>query len=92
MDNALISALAEALKPTIREAIRENLREFAKDLSLFREDKPDLICIDEAADLVGLSKQTLYTRTSQGTIPHHKRGKRLYFSRIELDKWIKNNE
>ena len=91
MDNALISALAEALKPCIKDAIKENLRDLLGNPGFLREEKPDLVNIDVAAEITGLAKQTLYSRTSQGTIPYHKRGKRLYFSRKELEVWIKND-
>lgn len=44
---------------------------------------------DEAADLLQLSKQSLYVKTMNRTVPHIKRGKRLYFDRSELIAFIR---
>lgn len=46
--------------------------------------------IDDASLLTGLSKSRLYTLTSQNKIPFHKspEGRSLYFSRDELNEWM----
>lgn len=46
--------------------------------------------LDDASLLTGLSKSRLYALTSQGKIPHHKspEGRNLYFSRDELNAWM----
>jgi excisionase family DNA binding protein len=53
------------------------------------ESKP--LSIEEASAFIGLAKQTLYKFTSEGTIPHHKQGGKLFFFREELIEWIKGN-
>lgn len=51
-----------------------------------------VLTLDEAARYTGLSKSTLYKLTSNREIPHSKPfGKRIYFDRIELDNWLKQN-
>jgi excisionase family DNA binding protein len=47
-----------------------------------------LIGIDEAASIVGMKRSTLYARTSNRSIPHYKRGGKLYFRRSELINWL----
>jgi len=47
-----------------------------------------LIGIDEAATIVGLRRSTLYAHTSNRTIPHYKRGGKLYFRHSELLAWL----
>ena len=47
-----------------------------------------LIGIDEAATIVGLKRSTLYAHTSNRTIPHYKRGGKLYFRQSELVAWL----
>jgi excisionase family DNA binding protein len=42
----------------------------------------------EAANLVGISVSTLYKKTADHTIPHYKRGKKLYFKKQELIGWM----
>lgn len=51
-------------------------------------DEEPLIGIDEAAKILGLKRTTLYSRTSNRTIPHYKRGGKLYFRRSELIEWL----
>jgi excisionase family DNA binding protein len=36
------------------------------------------------------AKQTVYQWTANGEVPHHKRGKKLYFLKSEIDQWLKN--
>ncbi len=51
----------------------------------------EILNIEEAAVLTGLAKQTLYSFTSQRTIPHFKRGKGIKFRRTELELWMLEN-
>lgn len=53
------------------------------------DDSKQLLSIDEAADFLGLSKPTIYSKCSRGELPYMKRSKRLYFSRTELIEYIK---
>lgn len=48
----------------------------------------EFLTIDEAAKLLTLSKQTIYGLVSKSTIPHLKKGKRLYFLKKDLITWI----
>jgi excisionase family DNA binding protein len=50
-------------------------------------DEP-LIGIDEASVVLRLKRSTVYAHTSNRTIPHYKRGGRLYFRRSELLAWL----
>lgn len=46
----------------------------------------------EACAYTGFSKSYLYKLTSAGRIPHYKpEGKRLYFDKGELDRWLLRN-
>jgi len=55
-------------------------------------DKPDLVFIDEAAEITGLKKSTIYLKSSKKEIPHMKRGRKLYFKRSELLEWIEKGK
>lgn len=48
-----------------------------------------ILTIKEAAELLHLAVPTLYTKVSRGELPAMKRGKRLYFSRVELVEYLK---
>jgi excisionase family DNA binding protein len=52
--------------------------------------KSDRCTLPEAVELTGLKKSALYKMTMGGSIPYEKFGKRLVFSRKELEAWIKD--
>lgn len=52
----------------------------------------NVLCFDDVALLTGLSKSHLYKLTCGHQIPHYKpNGKQIYFDRIELETWMKQN-
>ena len=53
-------------------------------------ESEQLLSIQQTADLLCLSKPTIYGLVSRGDIPCMKKGKRLYFSQSELLAWIKS--
>ncbi len=64
---------------------------------LLQSAKPDakqseLLSIQEAATFLNLSKSTLYNKVNRNELPYMKKGKRLYFSRIELVDYIKSGK
>jgi excisionase family DNA binding protein len=42
-----------------------------------------------AKQVLGLSEPRIYALVSDGTLPHFKKGNRLFFSRAELVAWVK---
>ena len=52
-----------------------------------KEDQ--ILNIQQAAELIKLSVPTIYGLVQRSAIPVSKQGKRLYFSKDELIKWIK---
>lgn len=48
----------------------------------------DLLNIKQASELITLAIPTLYSKVSLKQIPFCKKGKRLYFSRMELLQWV----
>lgn len=50
----------------------------------------DLLTVPELAEVLTLSIPTIYAMTSTNRIPFFKRGKKVYFSRIEIDAWVKS--
>lgn len=47
--------------------------------------------INELCTLTTLSKSTIYKLTMSGKIPHYKQAKHLYFDRVEIENWLKEN-
>jgi excisionase family DNA binding protein len=54
----------------------------------YHEPPQDRIGLNEAMELTGLKESAIYKRTMTGEIPFQKFGKRLVFSRKDLNEWI----
>lgn len=52
-------------------------------------DTPDLLTIKQAAEFINLAVPTIYGMVGRNEIPFMKRAKKLYFSRQELEDWIR---
>ncbi|WP_417237057.1 helix-turn-helix domain-containing protein [Bizionia paragorgiae] len=48
--------------------------------------------IEQLSNYLGLSKSHIYKLTSSHTIPHSKRGKRLYFDKEVINTWVLENK
>lgn len=68
----------------------EHLEKLILKISTTKEDKEDILNIDEASKLLNLSVSTIYSKVSRREIPVNKQGKRIYFYRHELMQWIKS--
>lgn len=61
-----------------------------KNLVTQQTEKP--LCLDEAAAYLNIKKSYLYKLTHLKILPFFKpNGKKIYFSKSELDKWIMRN-
>ena len=74
------------LRQIIREEVRAVLNN--EDNQVAGTDQEGFINLDQAAEFLKVAKQTLYTKTSAGTIPFTKKGKRLLFKKSELAAWL----
>ena len=50
------------------------------------------LTLDECCKYTGYSKSYMYKLTSGKSIPHSKRGKKVFFDKDELDKWLSRNK
>ena len=48
----------------------------------------EVLNLTQASVYVSLSKSAIYKKTSVRSIPHFKKGKKLYFKKSELDLWL----
>lgn len=54
--------------------------------------KKEVLNFSEAAQYLDISESHLYKLTSRKQVPHYcPQGKRLYFNRAELDRWLQQN-
>jgi excisionase family DNA binding protein len=75
-DDILLEKFIENVKMLINEVLKQDV----------------MFDMDKACKYLGLSKSTLYKLTMNGEIPHYKpTGKKIYFSKIEIDNWVKTN-
>lgn len=73
----------------INELILQKLESIEK--ILVEKEKP-FLTLPEAAEYLGISKNTLYGYTSKQIIPFHKvRGRKIYFKISELDNFVLNS-
>ncbi|HNP17598.1 MAG TPA: helix-turn-helix domain-containing protein [Fulvivirga sp.] len=52
------------------------------------DPKKKFLTIEEATEMTGYSKSTIYRMTSERTIPHLKNGGKLMFSYDDLSEWL----
>jgi len=97
----LLARIESILKTVEQPEITERLDRIEGGLAkildaLDRERADEVLDIDGAVKLTGLSKGAIYGKTAwiEGqppAIPHYKKGKRLYFRRSELEAWLTEN-
>lgn len=68
----------------------EHLEKLIIRISIVEENKDEVLNIQEASKLLNLSVSTIYSKVCKREIPVNKQGKRIYFYRHELMKWIKS--
>ena len=57
---------------------------------LYKSD--ELMNINELAEFIDESVQSIYSRTSQRTIPFYKKGKKLLFKKSEILDWLETRK
>ena len=68
----------------------EYLEKLILRISIVEENENEILNIQEASKLLNLSVSTIYSKVCKREIPVNKQGKRIYFYRHELMKWIKS--
>ena len=73
----------------LQEIIESSIkRAFRSEGNLKEQNSTEHFNVDQAATFLDLAKQTIYGLTYKDLIPHYKRGKKLYFLKAELEKWM----
>lgn len=63
-----------------------------KNIENLLSQTKEVLSIDEVSQYTGLSKSTIYKLTCYKLIPHYKQAKHLFFSRPEIDLFLKSNK
>ena len=90
INNTFESLLSELLTPIVEKAVD---KAFARNQILFqktvaKESLPDLMNIKMVAKYLHLAVPTIYGLVGRRVIPVCKKGKRLYFKKEDIEKWI----
>ena len=90
IQNTIESLLKELMTPIIEQAVENVL---IRNRSLFQppvQEQPDpgMWNIKQASEYIRLTVPTIYGHVQRCTIPNYKKGKRLYFKKEDLYKWI----
>ena len=85
----LISLPLEDLQTVITDCVNSCLKYNTNKNTQPIHQPEQLLTIQEAAEFLTLSVATMYSKVSKNEIPFMKKGKRLYFSRIELLEYVK---
>ena len=62
-----------------------------KSIEKFLFAQKNVLNLDEVCIHTGLSKSHIYKLTCYGKIPFYKKSKHLYFDRVEIENWLKEN-
>ena len=83
-DNKILSAKIDALNKKINMSLPANKQ----------GDDNERMDVTEAQKYIPghPAVQTIYGWTSNGQIPYHKIGKRIYFVKSELDEWLSHDQ
>lgn len=87
-----VGELIQAINPIVKR-IQEQTAEMLDGFSAKKFDEDEILNADQAAELVGLKKSTIYQKVHHGSIPYFKApgGKILQFKRSELLIWLESN-
>jgi len=62
-----------------------------KNIESLLSVQKNVLNIDEVCTLTGLSKSHVYKLTCYQKIPFYKQSKHLFFDRVEIENWLKEN-
>ena len=89
--NMVITQLdTEQLSDLVQNALRKVISESVKEPSSSNTD--ELLTIRQTSELLSIAVPTIYGLVQRSKIPVSKKGKRLYFSKLELIAWIKTGK
>ena len=85
----IILTTEEELEALVRRVLNEVLQPLLLSANTGGINAADeIMTIKQVSELLQLSVQTIYGKTSARVIPHYKKGKKLYFKREEVFEWI----
>ena len=84
--NLLYSTSKKELTEIIKNAISESIQNHLPDQN--QKKYSEYLTIEEVSEYLHLALPTIYGFTSKKEIPFIKKGKKLYFKKLDLDNWL----
>lgn len=75
-------------KHEFKELIKNSMSELLTENSTGKRVEDFYMNIKEACHFLNLAKPTIYSLTSKRKIPFIKKGKKLYFKKVDLEAWL----
>ncbi|MGC4034446.1 MAG: helix-turn-helix domain-containing protein [Chitinophagaceae bacterium] len=88
-NNIIIQFSEQEFKTLLKDCINESLKESPVSANVESEA---IFNVKQASQFLDIAIQTLYGYTSNFTIPFFKKGKKLYFKKSDLIKWINDGK
>jgi len=76
--------LDELIKNIIKETVTITIQ-MMEDSNINKTYIPEVMNVKQLAEYIGMSTQWVYEHVKE--LPHEKRGRKLIFTRIEIDNW-----
>lgn len=70
--------------------LQEVLYKLTTIIDLMTTNK-DVLNVNDLHIMTGFAKSTIYRYTMDGVIPHYKQGNKLFFDKLEIENWLKEN-
>lgn len=74
------------------ESLLYDIKELQRSNSYPDIEREEILNVSQAAEVLNLATPSIYTLVSKRKIPHYKKGKKLYFKRTELIKWLESGK
>ncbi len=92
LNDLILSQTKEEFEEIIRKVVRSEFQRLLSQNGRGVGTKPEadeLLTVEQCAEFLSLSKQTIYGLISKGKIPVMKRGKRCYFLKSQVLGYLK---
>lgn len=77
------------LETLIQHSVERGIKAYFEANKEEKKEEEKFLTVQQAAEFLNLTVPTMYSKVSKGELPVMKRGKRLYFSSIQLMEYIK---
>jgi len=90
MSEIIITTITKTeIQQLVESAVQKALDQKSANI---KNDQDAFLGVDEAASFLGIAKATLYGKCSKLLVPHFKQGKKLYFQKSELTKYLQSGK